>query len=66
MTPEDPIQRIALREASFGHAGEFAPIAKGPVFALAALALLAPVMACCLAWRAAKGLVNSIRGAKAA
>lgn len=52
----DPIFEIARREASFGHANEFAPIVKGPFFAITGLVPLFCVAAGCVVWRLVKGI----------
>ncbi len=52
----DPIFEIALREASFENANEFAPIVEGPFFAIIGLVLLFCVAAGCVVWRLVKGI----------
>jgi hypothetical protein len=52
----DPILEVAKREASFEHAWEFAPIVKGPLFAVAGLVPLCCATAICIVWRGIKGL----------
>jgi hypothetical protein len=53
----DPILEIAKREASFEHAREFAPIVKGPLFAIAGLAPLCCAVVVCMVWRGINGLI---------
>jgi hypothetical protein len=53
----DPILEIARREASLEHGREFAPIVKGPLFAIAALAPLCCAIVVCIVWRGIKGLI---------
>jgi hypothetical protein len=43
--------RVAERETTTEHAGEFEPIARGPLFAMIALLPLGALAACCLVWR---------------
>jgi hypothetical protein len=53
----DPILQWAQREASLEHAGEYAPITKGPLFAMVCLIPLGCAMTVSMAWRIARRVI---------